>query len=175
MASKVGNNGIEASVATYSKQNVLNLNSDLCSCGGSGDSSTHVFVELFMKVSPLRSEDPETILNLCVQVDEVFELGLVDDRSYVMRILPLVSGSVLRFFGKYLRAGNVWTECKGRLLEEYFPHFVRERLFRELIVFNFHQKGKSLRGYVELQLVDRTVMNLHPSVRDQAAIFVRPR
>ena len=70
------------------------------------------------------------------------------------------------------------------MLEEYFPHFVRERLLRELIVFNFHQEGKSLRGYVEqvflaarflrywaneLQLVDRIVMNLHPSVRDRAA------
>ena len=73
--------------------------------------------------------------------------------------------------------------------EEYFPHFVRERLVRELIVFNFHVEGRSLRGYVEqvfraanflryganeLQLVDRIVMNLHPSVRDHAVLLERP-
>jgi len=107
-----------------------------------------------------------------------------------MRILPLVSRNVLRFFGTCLWAGNGWAECEGRFLEEYFPHFVRERLVRELIVFNFHQEGKSLRGYVEqvfrassflryganeLQLVDRIVMKLHPSVHDQAALLERPR
>ena len=73
-----------------------------------------LFVELLLKIPPLRSEDPEDILNLCVQVDEVFELGLVDDRSFVMRILPLVSGSMygfleiacgLRTFGPNVRAG----------------------------------------------------------------------
>ena len=104
---------------------------------------------MLRKVPPLRSEETETILNFCVQVVEVFELGLVDDRSFVLRIFPLVSGCVIRVFGNCLRAGNGWAECKGRLLEEYFPHFVRERLVRELIVFNFHQEGKSLRGYAE--------------------------
>jgi len=97
MASTGGNNDIEASVGNYSKQNVLNINSDLCSRGGSGHSPTPVFVELFRKVPPLRSEDAEAILHFCVQVDEVFEIGLVDDRSFVMRILALVSGCVLRF------------------------------------------------------------------------------
>ena len=29
--------------------------------------------------------------DLCVQVDEVFVQGLVDDQSFLMRILPLVS------------------------------------------------------------------------------------
>ena len=145
---------------------------------------------MFRKVPPLRSEEPEAFLNLCVQVDEVFVQGLVDDRRFVMRILPLGFGCVLRVFGNCLRAGNGWAECKGRLLKEYFPQFVRERLVRELIVFNSHQEGRSLRGYVEqvfcaasflrfgtieLQLVDRIVMHLHPSVRDQAELLERPR
>ena len=75
-------------------------------------------------------------------------------------------------------------------MKEYFPHFVRERLVRELIVFYSHQKGLSLRGYVEqdfraasflrygtneLQLDDSIVMHLHPSVRDQAAFLDRLR
>ena len=74
-------------------------------------------------------------------------------------------------------------------MKEYFPHFVRERLVRELIVFYSHQKGLSLRGYVEqdfraasflrygtneLQLVDRIVMHLHPSERDQANLREAP-
>jgi hypothetical protein len=80
--------------------------------------------------------------------------------------------------------------CKSRLLEEYFPHFVRERLIRDLIVFNFQGEGQSMRVYVEQvfqatnflqygaaeeQLVDRVVMNFHPDVLNQAAFLDRPR
>ena len=76
------------------------------------------------------------------------------------------------------------------MLKEYFPHFVRERLVRKLIVLKYFREGRSLRGYVEqffrlatflryganeLQLVDRIIMNLHTSVRDQAALLERPR
>jgi hypothetical protein len=56
-------------------------------------------------------------------------------------------------------------------------------------VFNFHHEGKSVRDYAEKmfsaakflgyvadvqQLVDRIVMNLHPSVLIQAAFLDRP-
>ena len=81
-------------MSTDSKPNVFNLNPDLCCCGGSDDTWTPVFVELLRKNQTLRSENTEAILNFCVQDDEVFELGLVDDRSFVKRILPLVSGNV---------------------------------------------------------------------------------
>ena len=45
--------------------------------------------------------------------------------------------------------GKVGLHVRAGLLKEYFPHFVRERLVWELIVFNFYQEGRSLRGYVE--------------------------
>jgi hypothetical protein len=81
-------------------------------------------------------------------------------------------------------------ECKAQLLDEYFPHFVRERLIRDLIVFNFHGEGQSMRVYfdqifqaaqflqyeaTEQQLVDRVLMNLHPQVLSQAAFLEKPR
>ena len=66
--------------------------------GGGGDSQTQVLVELLRQVSPLSSEEPEAILRLLVRLEEVHDLGLVDDRVFVTRILPLVSGSLLTFF-----------------------------------------------------------------------------
>ena len=77
-----------------------------------------------------------------------------------------------------------------RLVEEYFPHFVRERLVRDLMVFNFQNEGQSLREYIEWvfraanflryqaseqELVDCILMNFHPSVLAHAAFLERPR
>ena len=121
MTSSGGKDDIQASVmATDSKQNVVNLNSDLCSRGRSGESSTPVFVELLRQIPPLRSEDPEAILNFCVQIEEVFELGLVDDRSFVMRVLPLVSGSVLRFLEIACGLGTVGPNVRAGCWKSIF-------------------------------------------------------
>jgi hypothetical protein len=75
-------------------------------------------------------------------------------------------------------------------LEEYFPYFVRERVVRDLVILNFHGEGQSLRDYIERvfrvaaflkygaseqQLVDRVVMNSHPSILSQAAFLDRPK
>jgi hypothetical protein len=72
-------------------------------------------VELLRQVSPLSSEDPEAILNFFVRVEEIHDLGLVDDRTFVVRILPLVSGDLLRFLGDCWRKGSGWAECKAQL------------------------------------------------------------
>jgi hypothetical protein len=67
--------------------------------------------------------------------------------------------------------------------------FVRERLIRDLVVFSFHQEGKSVRDYIdkvfsaakflgygadEQQLVDRIFTNLHLSIIAQVAFLERP-
>ena len=108
-----------------------------------------VLVELLRQVIPLSSEEPEEILLLFVRLGEVYDLGLADDRQFVTRVLPLVSGSLLKFLGDCLRAVCSWTDCKSRLLDEYFPYFVRERLVRDLIVLKFHVVGEPLREYIE--------------------------
>jgi hypothetical protein len=107
--------------------------------GGTTRSQVTVLGELLRQRSLLTSEEPETIMELFVQLDETCELGLVDDKVFLARILPLVSGSLLNFVGSCLREGLTWAESKARLLADYFPYFVRERLIREKIVFNFHQ------------------------------------
>jgi hypothetical protein len=98
-------------------------------------------VELLRQVSPLSWEDPEAIFNIFVRVEEIHDLGLVEDRTSVARILPLFSGSLLRFWGDCWRKGNGWVECQARLLDEYFPNIAWERLVRDLIVFNFQNEG----------------------------------
>jgi hypothetical protein len=162
----------------------------LDSHGGSAGCQTPVVVKLLRQVAPLKSEEPEAILTLFIRLDEIFDLGIVNDRVFIMRILPLVAGSLLQFMGDCLRAGNSWAECKSQLLDEYFPYFVRERLVRDLIVLNFHGEGQFLRDYIERvfrvadslkygatkqQLVDRVVMNLHPTVLIQAAFLDEPK
>jgi hypothetical protein len=176
----------QASVTTESSHTVVDPNSGVYSHGSGRDSPVAVLVELLRRVSPLRSEGPQDILQFFAQIEEVFELGLVEDRIFLTRILPLASGSVLCFLGNCLREGRGWAECKGLLLEEFFPYFVRERLLRDLIVFNFHKEGKPLRDYIDRvfrsasflgygasdqQLVDRVVMNFHPSILAHAALL----
>jgi hypothetical protein len=76
-----------------------------------------------------------------------------------------------------------------RVFQEYFPLFVREKLIRELVVFNFHDKTRPLRQFIqevaeaaeflqynasEADVVDRILMNLHPEILAQSALLPRP-
>jgi len=111
--------------------------------------SYKTFLELLRAVPPLCSEEPELIMGLFIRLDAVHDLGLVDDRTFIIKILPLMSGSLLKFLRDSLRVGSDRAECKARLLREYFPHFVRERMIRDLVVFNIQGEGQALRMYIE--------------------------
>ena len=80
------------------------------------DSPVSVLTELLRQVPVLTSECPEAILELVSKLDEFHDLGLVDDRVFVIRVLPKVSGAVLRFFGECLRSRDDWENCKTKLL-----------------------------------------------------------
>jgi hypothetical protein len=129
-------------------------------------------------------------MRLFVRLGEIYNLGLVEDRVLLTRILPLVCGSLMRFIGDSLGRGGSSADCQTRLLEEYVPYFVKERLTRDLIVFNFQKEGQPRRQYIEQvfrvagflrynatesKLGDRVVMNLHPDVLKQAALLNRPQ
>jgi len=58
------------------------------------------------QVSPLTSEEPEAILRFVARLDDIHMLHLCDDKSFVTRILPVVPGVILRFFGDCLRNGR---------------------------------------------------------------------
>ena len=51
-----------------------------------------------------------------------------------MRLLPKVRGSLLTLFGQSMKYGESWDVCYTRLLREYFPLFVKEKMIRELVV-----------------------------------------
>jgi hypothetical protein len=114
-----------------------------------------------------------------ITLEGVYKLGLVADRVFITQILPLTSGSVLAFLGKCLAEACSWVQCKKRLLEQYFPCFVRERLIRDSIVFHLHDGKQPVREYIEQifstakfleysaseeELVGWIVMNLHPNI-----------
>jgi hypothetical protein len=157
---------------------------------GTSGASHQVLVDLLRQVEPLASEQPEDISRFFARLGEIHSLGLVEDRVFITRVLPFVRGGLLQFLGGCLRDKSSWEACKLQLLEEYFPHFVRERLIRDLIVFNFHGEGQPLRVYIDLvfqavdflqyeankqQLVERVLMNLHPHILRQAAFLEKPR
>jgi hypothetical protein len=75
------------------------------------------------------------------------------------------------------------------VLKEYFPLFVREKMIRDLVVFNFQKKDCPLREFIkevvdtaeflqyhasEGEIVDRILMNMHPDILAQAALLPRP-
>jgi hypothetical protein len=83
-----------------------NFSSHVGACGN----VVPVIVELLRKVPSLSSDEPEAILRLIGKLDEIRNLGLVDDKLFVIRILPLLSGAVLSFlrmFAKWEELGAV--------------------------------------------------------------------
>jgi len=67
-----------------------------------------VVVELLHQVAPLSSEELQEILRLFVRLQDINDLELVNHKQFIMRILPLVSGSVLKFLGECLSEGCDW-------------------------------------------------------------------
>ena len=88
-----------------------------------------------------------------------------------------------------MKYGESWDVCKTRLLREYFPLFVKEKMIRELVVFNFQKKGQPIREFIkevtdaaeflqynasEADVVERILMNLDPDILARAALLPRP-
>jgi len=115
---------------------------------GGNDNQVFVFVELWPQVPSLSSGEPEAILRLVSRLDEIYALGLIDDRMFVFCSLPLVLGAALSFVGDCLKNGGNWEQCKTELLNEFFLHFFREIMIRDHIILNFHEEGQSLREYI---------------------------
>jgi len=69
-----------------------------------------LLVELLRQVVPQSSEEPGEILRMFVKFGEVYDLGLVEDRKFIIRILPLLLGSVLKLLGvAYVRVLIGWS------------------------------------------------------------------
>ena len=147
-----------------------------------------VLSDLLKDVPCLTSEEPKAILKFIVDLKAIYELNLVPDNVFLMR-LPKVQGSLLTFFGECIRHGDSWEHCKARVLKEYFPLFVMEKMIRELVVFHFQERECLLREFIkevvdaaeflqyrasEGEIGDRMLMNLHLDILAQAAILPRP-
>jgi hypothetical protein len=65
------------------------------------------------------------------------------------RVLPLLTGDMLALLGQYLRQQKAWEQCKNLVRERIFPHFVRERLIRDLVVCRFQGERDPIREYVD--------------------------
>jgi hypothetical protein len=148
-----------------------------------------VLSDLLKDLPRLMSEEPKEILKFFVDVKAIYDLKLVPDNVFWMKLLPKVRGSLLTFFGESMQKGESWQQCKTRVLKEYFPLFIREKMIRELVVFNFQEKGCPLRQFIkevmdaaeffqyhvtEDEVVDRILMNLHPEILAQAALLPKP-
>ena len=62
---------------------------DSSQCVG-GDSQTRVLGDLLRQIKPLCSERPEDILRFFDRLGDIHALGLVDDLTFITRVLPLV-------------------------------------------------------------------------------------
>ena len=45
--------------------------------------------------------------------------------------------------------GGLGSSVRVSCYVSFFPHFVREKMIRDLITFNFHEEGQSVREYID--------------------------
>ena len=72
------------------------MNSEL-SQGLRDSSEGPVLSDLLKDVPRLMSEEPKEILRFCVDVKAIYDLKLVPDNVFWMRLLPKARGSLLTF------------------------------------------------------------------------------
>jgi hypothetical protein len=117
------------------------------------NSEGSVLPDLLKDVPRLTSEEPKEILKVFVDIKAIYELKLVPDNVFLMRLLPKVRGRLLTFSGECISHGESWEQCKARVLREYFPLFVWEKIIRELVVFQFQERDCPLREFIK-EVVD---------------------
>jgi hypothetical protein len=67
-----------------------------------------VLSDLLKDVPCLTSEEPKAILKFFVDLKVIYELNLVPNKVFLMRLFPKVQGSLLTFFGECIRHGDLW-------------------------------------------------------------------
>ena len=102
------------------------MNSEL-SQGVRDSSECPVLSDLLKDVPLLMSEEPKEILRFCVDVKAIYDLKLVPDNVFWMRLLPKVRGSLLTFFGQSMKYGESWDYVKLAYLGNIFHHLSRKR------------------------------------------------
>jgi hypothetical protein len=80
-----------------------------------------VNVKLLRKIPSLSSDDSEVILRLVVKLHEIHSLGLVDDKVFVIRILPLLSGAVLSFLENVCEMGEPGSSVNATCCVRFSP------------------------------------------------------
>ena len=80
-----------------------------------------VLSDLLKDVPRLLSEEPKAILKFFVDLKTIYELKLVPNIVFLMRLLLKVQGTFLTVFGEFIRYGDSWEQFKARVLKEYFP------------------------------------------------------
>jgi len=78
-------------------------------------------VELLRKVPTVNSDEPEAILRLVGKLDEINSLSFVDDKMFVIRILPLLSAPVLIFLENVCGIGGVGSSVNVSYCVNFSP------------------------------------------------------
>jgi hypothetical protein len=132
-------------------------------------------------------EELKAILKYFVDLKAIYELNLVPDSVFLMRLLMKMQESLLTFVGECIRHRHSWQQCEARVLKEYFALFIRE-MIQELVVFHFQERGCPLRVFIK-EVVDATeflqyrasgerleriLVNLQLEILAQAAFLPRP-
>jgi hypothetical protein len=97
MASKQDDVNIKASVSTNFPGETIQVgphNFDDNTHAGASGAPDSLFVELMRHVALFSSSFPESTLSFIARLDEMYACGPRDDRSFLERILPLVSGAI---------------------------------------------------------------------------------
>ncbi|PNF14662.1 hypothetical protein B7P43_G11732, partial [Cryptotermes secundus] len=101
--------------------------------------------------------DPEQILKLLIQVNQIIELKLLPDTEFMALLITRTSGRLMHILGTHLGTTDTW----GEDLTEYIMSVV---------------SAAKILGFLgtEVQLVHRIVQNLHPKIQSYCVFQNRP-
>jgi hypothetical protein len=84
-----------------------------------------------------------------VDLKAIYELKLVPDNMFLMKLLLRVQGRLLTFSGQCTKQTDSWEQFNALVLKEYFLLFVREKMNRELEAFHFQERDCPLREFIK--------------------------
>jgi hypothetical protein len=133
--------------------------------------------------------DPESILKFLIQVNHLIELKLLSDAEFMALLIARTSGRLMHILGAHIGTTDTWGMVEAEIISTFLPPRIKEQFLVSHVLDRFQFPTEVLTEYImsvlaaakilcflgtEVQLVHRTVQNMHPKFKSHCIFSNRP-
>ncbi|KAJ4430232.1 hypothetical protein ANN_22444 [Periplaneta americana] len=96
-----------------------------------------IYLDLFKNLRLTDGKNPRLLMGFLMEIIGIHALGLVEDREFILGLMPQTSGLLLEIFGRAIQFQWSWSILLERVVLELLPSQLREDLVRDYLSRRF--------------------------------------